>query len=117
MAVANPTRDTTEIAAELGPLIRELPDNVQLRFLDALDVAVGEARRGGDHGTVIRVLDAWLGLVLARRGPNYEQNMARGHGPLRPSHTLQGTQQPLQRPPSPWNAVGAAHVPKPRSRH
>jgi hypothetical protein len=99
MAVANPTRDTTETAAEITRLIKELPVEDQERLVLALEEAIETARRTDNHRVVVDVVQAWLGLVLARRDPNYRANMARGDSPRGDTFSLEEIKQRFPAPP------------------
>jgi len=98
MAVATPTRDTTETAAEIIRLIKELPAEDQDRFVETLEKAIGVAQREGKHKVVLDVIQAWLGLVLTRRDPHYRQNMARADEPLGETFTFEEIKERYQAP-------------------
>jgi hypothetical protein len=93
MAVANPTRETTEAVAEVMRLLEELPAEDRPRFVEDVRRAVEEALRERRYRIFSDVLQGWHHLALARRDPDYRKNMARGDEPLGETYTLEEIKQ------------------------
>jgi hypothetical protein len=100
MAVATPSRESTELIAEIMAVLEQLPQEDQTRFREAMMAAITEALERKRYRIVADALQAWQHLVLARRDPNYEKNMARGEEPLGPTFTFEEIKQRFQAPPT-----------------
>jgi hypothetical protein len=96
MAVATPTRESTELAAELMHVLEQLPADEQRQFVESITAAIAEALDKQRYRAFADALQAWQHLVLARRDPNYAKNMARGDEPLGQTYSLEEVKQRLQ---------------------
>jgi hypothetical protein len=100
MAIDAPTRESTELAAELIDLLKQLPADERALYVESISAAAKEALETDGYRKFADVLQGWQHLVLARRDPNYEKNMARGNEPLGQTFTVEEIKQRFQAPPA-----------------